>query len=70
MKKISKADRQKIKEFYSVGEGNRKVRTTRDGEVHYYGSRSDTDRQHDFWHFGGHVDEVLRQAKVAIGGYV
>ena len=50
-----------IREYLSHGEGNRKVRIKRDGTVEYYGSRSDTDRQHDYWHFGGYRAEVALQ---------
>ena len=57
----SKVTDKMIREYLSHGEGNRKVRIKRDGTVEYYGSRSDTDRQHDYWHFGGYRDVVARQ---------
>jgi hypothetical protein len=46
-----------IRAFWSHGEGNRKVRITRDGKVTYYGSRSHTDRSHDYWHGAGYVEQ-------------
>ena len=52
-----------IRDHLGHGEGSRKVRVQRNGEVHYYGSRNDTDRQHDYWHFGGYRDELARQVQ-------
>jgi hypothetical protein len=49
-----------IREYLGHGEGNRKVRVKRDGTVEYYGSRSDIDRQHDYWHFAGNREELAR----------
>lgn len=50
-----------IRSFLSHGQGNRKVRIARDGTVSYYGSRSDTDRSHDYWHEAGTVESVGRE---------
>lgn len=44
-----------IRKHLGHGQGNRRVRVARDGRVTYYGSTSDTDRQHDYWHDGGWV---------------
>jgi hypothetical protein len=42
-----------IREYLGHGVGSRRVRVKKNGEVHYSGSTSDTDRSHDYWHFGG-----------------
>lgn len=45
-----------IRGFLGHGMGSRRVRIAKDGVVTYYGSKSDTDRSHDYWHEAGHVD--------------
>ena len=50
-----------IREELGHGEGSRKVRISRDGTVTYYGSLSDTDRSHDYWHEAGTVGEWQRK---------
>lgn len=50
-----------IREELGHGEGSRKVRISRDGVVTYYGSRSDTDRNHDYWHDAGTVSEWAKK---------
>lgn len=60
---MNKEQQKTIRDYYGHGRANRKVRIQRDGEVHYYGSCHDTDIQHDYWHFGGMADEVLRLAE-------
>ena len=42
-----------IRRHLGSGEGNRMVRITQEGEVHYYGSRDHADRDHDYWHSYG-----------------
>lgn len=66
---ITRRERQMIAEYYGVGQGNRKIRITRSGEVHYYGSCIDTDRDHDYWHYGGTVADVLRWELLRRGGF-
>lgn len=43
------------------GEGNRRVRVTRDGLVTYYGSPNLTDRAHDYWHDGGYAEAYIKE---------
>ena len=50
-----------IREHLYHGEGSRCVKIKRNGEVHYYGSRCDTDRSHDYWHFAGYRDELAQE---------
>jgi hypothetical protein len=50
-----------IRAHLGHGEGSRKVRISRDGIVTYSGSRSDTDRSHDYWHEAGTVESVSRE---------
>lgn len=52
------ATHKQIRAHLSHGEGSRKVRIARDGTVSYYGSRSDTDRSHDYWHEAGTVESI------------
>ena len=61
---MNKEQQKIIRDYYGHGQGNRKVRIQRNGEVHYYGSCNDTDRENDYWHFGGMADEVLHMAKI------
>lgn len=60
---MSREQQKTIREYYGHGQGNRKVRIKRSGEVHYYGSTDATNRDHDWWHFGGMADEVLRMSE-------
>lgn len=46
-----------IRAHLGHGTGSRKVRIAKDGAVTYYGSTSDTDRSHDYWHEAGHIDQ-------------
>lgn len=46
-----------IRQHLGHGQGNRRVRISRDGRVTYYGSTNDTDRSHDYWHEGRYVEE-------------
>lgn len=57
---ITTAQRSAIREQLGHGDGNRKVRITLGGEVHYYGSTNPFDRGHDWWHFGGYVQDFVR----------
>lgn len=49
-----------IREYLGHGKGNRRVRVRSYGIVEYYGSTDDTDRDHDYWHFGGYRNELVR----------
>ena len=51
-----------IREYLQHGVGTRKVRLKRDGEVHYYGHPDPFNRQHDYWHYGGTAQELLKEA--------
>lgn len=55
-----------IRQHLGHGDGNRKVRIKQDGTVEYYGSTDHFDRQHDYWHYAGERDELLRDAKRTI----
>jgi hypothetical protein len=44
-----------------------RVRITRTGEVHRYGSPDAFDRSQDFWHFFGWRDEVVDQIEAEEG---
>lgn len=55
MKKLMTATQ--IRKYLGHGEGSRKVRVKRDGTVEYWGSCDPFDRSHDYWHFGGWVEE-------------
>ena len=57
-----------IREHLGHGDGSRKVRVKRNGEVHYYGSLDPADRKHDYWHFGGGREEIARE--IAQSGWV
>ena len=48
-----------IRKALSHGVGTRKVKISRTGDVTYYGSSEDTDRNHDYWHDGGTVEDWL-----------
>lgn len=50
-----------IREHLGHGQGNRRVRISRDGRVTYYGSTDPYDRQHDFWHEGRWVEDYQKQ---------
>ncbi len=52
-----------IREYMGHGEGNRRVRIKRDGTIEYYGSTLDTDRDHDWWHYGGTRAELVRNVE-------
>lgn len=52
-----------IRQFLGHGQGNRKVRIKKDGEIHYYGSINAFDRQHDYWHYGGSRDDIVTKIK-------
>lgn len=51
------ATRAEIRAHLGHDKGNRKVKIGRDGRVTYYGSTTDTDRAHDYWHEGRFVEE-------------
>jgi len=55
-----------IREHLYHGEGSRKVVIHRDGSVQYHGSREDTDRGNDYWHFGGYRDELAREVEACL----
>lgn len=48
-----------IRDHLGHGTGNRVVKISRDGSVTYYGSTTDTDRSHDYWHSARHVEEYV-----------
>lgn len=52
-----------IREHLGHGIGGRRVRVTKKGEVHYYGSTDPYDRSHDYWHWGGWREEILRELR-------
>lgn len=56
---MDSAEKKMIRSHLGHGEGNRVVRIKNNGEVHYYGSTIDTDRDHDWWHYGGMAEEIL-----------
>jgi hypothetical protein len=58
-KPLTTAEKDAIRGHFGHGEGNRKVKIKQNGEVHYYGSIDPFDREHDYWHFGGYVKDIL-----------
>jgi len=43
------------------GDGNRRVKVARDGEVTFYGSTDPFDRSQDCWHDGRWAEEYITQ---------
>ena len=56
---ITRKERQIIQDYYGC---NVKIKITRDDKVHYYGSQNATNRNEDFWHYGGTIKDVLFRA--------
>ena len=48
-----------VRKYLGHGDGNRRVRVSRDGHVTYYGSTDPADRSHDYWHEGGWTREYI-----------
>ena len=65
---VTRRQRRQIQEHLGHREGYRRVRIMASGEVYYYGSTDSYDRQHDYWHYAGTAEEVLRDAEHAETG--
>ena len=58
--KANHTEAKNIRTLLGHGLGNRKVRVKQNGDVEYYGSIDYYDRQHDYWHYAGTVQELLK----------
>lgn len=68
--KASQITDKMIRRYYGHNvEGNVRVRITQEGEVHRYGSRVDTDRSNDYWHYWGTRAEAVLNILDSIRNY-
>ncbi len=52
----------RVRSYLGHGFGSRRVRVSNEGRVVYYGSIDGLDRQHDYWHLAGQLDELYSDA--------